>query len=243
MACDPNLNTLLDGFESIFSIDEIWDSLFAYTKELGIGAMSYYHHSPPGALDFDEKIFFARGFDSESVSDYKRRHTFFNCPLENRTIPFIKPSFWPKVCSELSLSDEQHLFLKSFYFTHHQSAMVIPVHGPHGRNGCIVLCFKDGDYRFSKSEIRRLQWASQYAHQTFCRLQAKKRAKPASLTTREREVLTWVARGKSNSVIADIVGISQHTVNGYLRRIYLKTGTSDRTTASLRGIGEALIDY
>jgi len=54
---------------------------------------------------------------------------------------------------------------------------------------------------------------------------------------------TWVARGKSNAVIADIVGISQHTVNGYLRRVYLKTQTSDRTTAALRAIGDSLIDY
>jgi len=43
-------------------------------------------------------------------------------------------------------------------------------------------------------------------------------------------------------VIADIIGISQHTVNGYLRSIYLKTNTSDRTTAVLRGLGDGLID-
>ena len=91
--------------------------------------------------------------------------------------------------------------------------------------------------------MRILQSTCQYAHLTFCRLQTKSRKKSTSLTTREQEILTWVAHGKSNAVIADIVGISRHTVNGYLRRIYLKTGTSDRTTASLRGIGEGLINY
>ncbi|RZV42686.1 MAG: DNA-binding response regulator, partial [Acidimicrobiales bacterium] len=48
-------------------------------------------------------------------------------------------------------------------------------------------------------------------------------------------------RGKSNSSIADIIGISPHTVNGYLRSVYLKTGVSDRTSAALVGVRTALI--
>jgi len=243
MTYDPKLEALLEELETIFSVDEIWDALFAYTKELGVEAMSYYHLCPPGALDYDEKVFIARGYDPETVADYRRRHAFFNSPFENRTLHLNEPVFCSKICSKLGLSEDQLLTLKKFHLSNHLNSIAIPVHGPNARNGYVVLQFADANRRYSKSEIRRLQWACQYTHQTFCQLKAKNRKKPASLTSREQEVLTWVARGKSNSVIADIVGISQHTVNGYLRRIYLKTGTSDRTTASLRGIGEALIDY
>lgn len=56
------------------------------------------------------------------------------------------------------------------------------------------------------------------------------------LSPREREVLCWVSRGKSNSVIADILGISQHTVDTHIRRIFRKLGTTDRTTASIRAM-------
>lgn len=243
MTHDSKLEALLDSFETIFAADEIWDSLFDFTKSLGVEALAYYHLPPPGAMDFDEKTFIARGFTPESVTDYRRRHAFFSSPFENRTLSLNQPIFWSSIQKECGFSEEQWSFLKSFYFKDHLNGLAIPVHGPNNRNGCVVLRFKEAHRRYTKSEVRNLQWTCQYAHQKFCKIQTRKRKKPTSLTTREQEILTWVARGKSNSVIADIVGISQHTVNGYLRRIYLKTGTSDRTTASLRGIGEGLMDY
>ena len=54
-------------------------------------------------------------------------------------------------------------------------------------------------------------------------------------------MLTWVARGKTNAAIAEILGISAHTVDAHLRRIYLKLGVADRMSAALRGLGFGLI--
>ena len=99
------------------------------------------------------------------------------------------------------------------------------------------------DVAFTRDNVHMVGLAAYLAHLQFCRIRAKESGEIVNLTRREKEVLTWGARGKSNSVIADIVGISQHTVNGYLRRIYLKTGTSDRTSAAVRAIGDSLIDY
>ncbi len=48
-------------------------------------------------------------------------------------------------------------------------------------------------------------------------------------------MLGWVARGKSNALIGDILGISGATVDAHLRRIYLKLGVFDRISAAVRG--------
>ncbi len=61
-------------------------------------------------------------------------------------------------------------------------------------------------------------------------------ADPDTLTKRQREILTWVAAGKSNSVIADILGISHHTVDTHLRRAFERLGTTDRTVAAIRSV-------
>ena len=61
------------------------------------------------------------------------------------------------------------------------------------------------------------------------------------LSGREMEILDWVARGKSNSVIAEILNLSAGTVDTYLRRIYDKLDVSDRTSAAVRGVGMGLI--
>ena len=52
------------------------------------------------------------------------------------------------------------------------------------------------------------------------------------LTLREREVLHWLARGKTNSQIGVILGISAATVGKHLEHIYPKLGVENRTAAA-----------
>ncbi len=52
-----------------------------------------------------------------------------------------------------------------------------------------------------------------------------------NLTPREREVLFWITRGKSNAEIATILAIASATVGKHLERIYAKLGVENRTAA------------
>jgi DNA-binding NarL/FixJ family response regulator len=51
------------------------------------------------------------------------------------------------------------------------------------------------------------------------------------LTRRESEVLLWLARGKSNRDIAQILAVSYRTINKHLEQIYPKLGVETRTSA------------
>ncbi len=51
------------------------------------------------------------------------------------------------------------------------------------------------------------------------------------LTPREAEVLLWLARGKSNRDIAQILEISYRTIDKHLEQIYPKLGVETRTAA------------
>lgn len=57
------------------------------------------------------------------------------------------------------------------------------------------------------------------------------------LTTREREVLAWVARGKTNAEIARLLWLAPSTVRKHLENIYAKLGVSTRTAAVARFLG------
>jgi DNA-binding response OmpR family regulator len=52
------------------------------------------------------------------------------------------------------------------------------------------------------------------------------------LTQREAEVLMWIARGKSNRDIAEILNLSPRTVNKHLEQIYSKLGVENRASAA-----------
>jgi DNA-binding response OmpR family regulator/DNA-binding CsgD family transcriptional regulator len=53
-----------------------------------------------------------------------------------------------------------------------------------------------------------------------------------ALTAREAEVLLWIARGKSNRDVAEILSLSPRTVNKHLEQIYAKLGVENRTAAA-----------
>jgi DNA-binding response OmpR family regulator/DNA-binding CsgD family transcriptional regulator len=53
-----------------------------------------------------------------------------------------------------------------------------------------------------------------------------------SVTEREAEVLLWIARGKSNRDIAEILSLSPRTVDKHLEQIYAKLGVENRTSAA-----------
>ncbi len=61
------------------------------------------------------------------------------------------------------------------------------------------------------------------------------------LTPREAEVLLWLARGKPNRDIAEILDLSPRTVNKHLETIFAKLGVENRASAAVlttRALGE-----
>lgn len=55
-----------------------------------------------------------------------------------------------------------------------------------------------------------------------------------ALTHRESEVLLWIAKGKANRDIGEILGLSARTVNKHLEQIYVKLGVENRASAAVK---------
>jgi len=65
---------------------------------------------------------------------------------------------------------------------------------------------------------------------------------PGCLTAREREVLRWLACGKTDAEIAALLSISTRTVNKHLEHVYVKLGVETRTAAVMRALSAKLVD-
>ena len=61
---------------------------------------------------------------------------------------------------------------------------------------------------------------------------AAQRLREVALTPRETEVLSWLAKGKTNRDIADILGMSHRTVNKHLEHVFEKLGVETRAAAA-----------
>lgn len=68
------------------------------------------------------------------------------------------------------------------------------------------------------------------------------RTKSRGLTSREAEVLTWVARGKSAWEIGEILLITKRTVDEHVQTAMRKLGAANRTHAVALAIRDGIID-
>ena len=62
-----------------------------------------------------------------------------------------------------------------------------------------------------------------------------------NLTPREQECLKWIAEGKSNSVIGDLLKLSEATVDFHIRNIFRKLNVASRTQACVVAMSMGLI--
>lgn len=62
-----------------------------------------------------------------------------------------------------------------------------------------------------------------------------------TLTQREKEVLTWVGRGKTSAEIAIILGVAERTVNFHCDQAMKRLDVINRTQAAVKAMTEGLI--
>lgn len=110
--------------------------------------------------------------------------------------------------------------------------LTVPVSGPHVRHGYFAFVSPEG-HVLDRYRKRVLQLIAHVIHLRWTEIDESSGLPETPLTPRERSVLGWLARGKSNPEIADILGIAPSTIDTYVRRIYGKFGVHDRVTAAI----------
>jgi DNA-binding NarL/FixJ family response regulator len=73
------------------------------------------------------------------------------------------------------------------------------------------------------------------------RAQGTRRRSEYHLTDREREVLTWVGRGKTSAEIATILGLSERTVNFHCEQAMKRLNVINRAQAVAKAVSEQLL--
>ncbi|WP_145110470.1 autoinducer binding domain-containing protein [Cereibacter sediminicola] len=123
--------------------------------------------------------------------------------------------------------------------------LTVPVRGPYGDRGLLSVtrsCARSEWDKLKRAAIGDLQVAAVHLHDAVMRSDVISRAlRQPRLSTREIEVLQWVAAGKSQMDIGDILGISHRTVEVHLRSAREKLGTLSTVQAVGRAIGLGLV--
>jgi len=209
-----NKDVIFDLLDEVESEEALWDLMFQYFQGFGMSDMGYHHLYPLGSYDYDKKAFVCRGRNQDIVKNYTDETLEHAKSLIVKIRALAEPISFSEFRDAENLTSHHLKVMQDLYFNYTSHGFILPLHGALGRSGCFVLGFEGPSREYSKNDIRCLHWVGLAAHRTYCRLTELTGRRVKGLSKREREVLSWVARGKSNSVIADIIGISPHTVNG-----------------------------
>ncbi|WP_299041341.1 LuxR family transcriptional regulator [uncultured Tateyamaria sp.] len=232
-------HTVLEAIQAETSTPDLWSLLLRYFHDRGVTKVSYHHFT--GDVQSQRSVnVSAAGFSQEWVCHYIEQKLFTVDPITEFARSTIAPFRWSHIRDLVRLSREQILYLNQMRDAGVGDGLAFQVFGPGLRNGYVGLGVDNPADFPSDSAVLDFQVVAQAAHIRYCALNPAALA-VGDLSPRERQILRWIARGKSNSSIADILLVSPHTVDTLVRRIFSKLGVADRTTAAIQGVGAGLI--
>lgn len=214
----------------------LWDVTTAFYRDAGVKMMSYHAVSSDGS----KMAIAAEGYPEEWVKTYTENSYAEIDPILELASKLARPFYWHEIRDLAQLSAENERYLTAMVEAKLSDGLAFYVFGPVLQNAYVELGFGKERLNFDPVRVFEFQCVAQAAHLRFCAL-CDGLPSNAILTRREHEILRWVARGKSNSVIADILSLSPHTVDAHIRSIYRKLGVADRTSAAIRGVGNGLL--
>ncbi|WP_142847135.1 LuxR family transcriptional regulator [Telmatospirillum sp. J64-1] len=183
----------------------------------------------------------ARNYPDDWIDHYVAKGYVQTDPVRRTCIVARRPFAW------LELEQSQHfppahlrIFPEAKSAALHDG-VAVPLHGPCGEVMGIGLASSLGNTAPMR-HLNKLNVLATQFHTTYQALVSPPLKPMAiSLTNREREVLEWCAAGKSNSIIGDILGVSEKTIEFHLANIFTKLQVSTRVAAVVKALHFGLI--
>ncbi|NTB96642.1 LuxR family transcriptional regulator [Agrobacterium tumefaciens] len=162
-----------------------------------------------------------------------------DCPVIKRGASSMMPQYWslqdPDIaCGPLVDAADS---LSSMGIT---SGLMVPVHGMYG-NRHLMNFAGDRDI-LPQAALNELGMIVLHALEVYDRLCRAGSRGPSPLTKRELDVVRWTAQGKTSVEIAELLSISEHTVNAYMNNAIRKLDCVNRTQLVAKTIRLGLID-
>ncbi len=241
--CDTFRNVMQRYFGKIEKFEDL-SELLHFAREVqteqGVIRQSY-HFSPifeePNSM---RTIVYSHGYNREWLKRYDESEFRLSDPIPGRTLAHGAMLTWAEA---MEAGENTPANLRYFAELRKEGLVHgfgIPLFGPRGRNSYASYDFGRPPSEVKDSVLGTIRSVAQAAHQRICVLIDNTRAAP-ELSDREKEVLGWIARGKSMGVIATILELSPETVKTYSKRTYEKLGVSDRVGATVKALKLGLI--
>ena len=236
---------LLGKFQDLKSPDEVMDATLGNLRSFGIQGLVV--SKPRNASQRSEEAILAKRIRKDLVDTYadwmkvysERRYAEGD-PVVRQMKRTWKPFGWHEVSYDPEEDPRADEIMRQRMSRGFGECWVIPIYG---RRGFLGFTSVAGDRiemdAHSKPTVHMM---GMYAFHRVCCL-SDATATKGQLTPREREVLTWVAHGKSAWEIGEILKIAKRTVDEHAQTACQKLGAANRAQAVAIAVRDGLIQF
>jgi DNA-binding CsgD family transcriptional regulator len=189
----------------------------------------------------------ARNYPDDWMSYYESNDYRQKDPVPLHGLTTSKPFTWESVVKSRALSSEQIKIMNEAKEARLLDGIAIPICGHNGELAGVGIASSTGGTQPDRNLLGKIRALSYQFHLCYTELESKENQKLRNppqctvLTAREKEILLWAAEGKSDSVIADIIGVSHSTIRFHMKNIFKKLNANERTLATVKAIRLGLI--
>lgn len=210
-------------------VDTIFEIIVDFAKKMDFDRIIICSISSQMHDELIDEIFFVYGNWADRNNIEERDAYLRHCPITKHIFDYDEPFFWSKTIDQNNLK-ETYRIIKSTSEQGAESGVQVPIFGRTGLEGAISfagnLSDLSADFRFilqsvcsaAFHEIQRKRHLN-VIHENFL------------LTQREKEILKWTAVGRKQSETAEILKISERTVENHLRSVRKKLNVKSTAQA------------
>ena len=243
---DPHTGVYSRGMEPVFldiatsaCVTSLWENVRRAAAHFGADKFSY-HFTPVFASQVsDATEVRAEGFSVEWLDLYESAGFRRIDPIPDAVMRAGHTISWEEALEDVEQTEEVAQFIRALRAHGITNGFGVPLFGPANRDAYGAFGFPK-DHTPTEEQVVALTMVARAGHDRVCQLVSIEDGE-ISLSEREQQVLGYIARGKSNNVIAQLLEISPETVSTYVKRIYAKLGTSDRVGTTVKALKLKLV--
>jgi LuxR family quorum sensing-dependent transcriptional regulator len=229
----PGVLDFIDGLERLPTAEAAWAAFMEFSRSFGLafGGLA----DMPGPTEKIEDTLLCLSWPEEWRKRYFENNYIVSDPAQIHLSNSVDPYTWDQMLDYPAYTKAQRRIVEEASEFGLVAGFIIPIIGL--RTGPAMVTVAGTNRALSVRERAELQLAAIYAHSRIRSLSGSRRQHTtAPLSPRERECLQWVAAGKSDWEIGEILTISEKTANVHIERAKRKYGVTTRAQAIVQAL-------
>ncbi len=216
-------------------------------RKLGYDRFCYSLITAHPSLGLDAGHGIVKNYPDEWMAHYEANHYEKKDPVPLHCFATSQPFTWEQLVQSCELKPEQRKIMNEAKEALLLDGIAIPICGPKGELAGVGMASSTGGIRPDINLLSKIRALAYQFHLVYAELRKKECpgrdniTRTVRLTEREKEILLWAAEGKSDSIIAEILGVSHATIRFHMNNIFKKLDANERTLATVKAIRHGLI--